>query len=247
MGCSEISKKFALSDIILSAALLGAGYGIEFGASLKSKTPNFPSFIDQKEKSAILSYRFVCIFTYVVCPFLIVILWLISKVSISIFKFLSTYLFSVSLTCFLVSIFKYCCERPLPDTLRVCDSVHTDVCSHYLQGYDLFAQFTSFPNRAAADTMVIGVFLALFLADTWRSDTMFSAVFKFVPICWAVYMGAIEIITRRANPDDVIAGEMIGAFVSYFAFRSMKTGMLLDDTKDGYHKTSSVIPVNIYT
>ena len=244
----EIFKKFSITDFILAAALLGAAYGIEYGSSLRSKSPNFISFIDQKEKSTLLSYGYVCIFTYGVAPFLIIVLWLITKINFSIFRFLSTYLFSLSFTCLIVSLAKHFCERPLPDTISTCDAAHTSVCSVYLQGHDLYAQFTSFPNRSAAEAMVSGVFLALFLCEVWYSDTMLSAVFKFIPICWSVYMGAFEIITRRANPDDVVAGEIIGALITYFAFQNMKQGFAIEEAKRKIREASSSAPVtNMYT
>ena len=62
-----------------------------------------------------------------------------------------------------------------------------------------------------------------------------------------MYMGAIEIITRRANPDDVIAGEMIGAFFSYFAFQNMKLNIFIDNVNNKIQEESSIVPVNMYT
>ena len=222
MGYLSILHDYSIFDFILCVVLLITAYCIEYYTNLPSKVPNLTSFINQNEKSEIFSYSSICIFTYGVGTFFIFILGIITKIDKTIFKKMSAYLFSISLTCFIVSIAKRLVERPRPDTLKVCGANNVDVCNQMINGYKLYYQFTSFPSRNAAEIASSSTFISMCLYDIWTSDMMYSAFFKLIPICWAFFIGGVEIVTRRANPDDVIAGEMIGAAIAYFSYKSMK-------------------------
>ena len=247
MGILSILRKYSILDFILDAILIISAYCIEYLSSLPSTTPNLTSFIDQKLKSDLVPYYVSCIFTYLVGVVIIFILWVIEKIDLSIFRKLSSYLFSISFTSFLVSIIKRLVERPRPDTLAVCNANHASVCSLFLSGHDLYSQFTSFPSRSAAETAACATFLSYYLYDIWASDWMYSALFKLIPIAWAFIMGAVEIATRRANPDDVIAGEMLGAIIAHFAYQNMKQQEENQRVIERY-KSSSAKPIpNMYT
>ena len=222
MGFFSILKKYSIPDFILVAILIISAYCIEYLSQLPSTTPNLTSFIDQKLKSDLVPYYVSCIFTYCVGVIIIFILWVIERIDISIFRKLSSYLFAISFTSFVVSIIKRLVERPRPDTLAACNANHASVCSLFLADHELYSQFTSFPCRSAAETAACATFLSYYLFDIWASDWMYSALFKLIPIAWAFFMGAIEIATRRANPDDVVAGQMLGAIIAHFAYQNMK-------------------------
>ncbi|EAY01836.1 PAP2 superfamily protein [Trichomonas vaginalis G3] len=245
MGFLLYIRKFCILDIITVIGLLVAGYCIEY-APLKSQ--NYPwaySFIDQKTKLGIFSYGYLCIFTYGIGSALIILLTLIFQSYSYILKNITSYLFSISFSCFVTSIIKKIVQRPMPDTEQICTVASVDVCSFYLTGHDLIAQFTSFPSRSACEAAASGIFLTNVLIDYWKSDSMFSALFKVIPIVWSLIVGAVEIVCRRAYPDDVLAGLLLGSLVAYFSYKNLKLqGILSPERKE--ESQSSIIPRYMY-
>lgn len=245
MDVKKFLRKFRVFDFITVALLLSLGYIIEY-LPLKSQTyPWATSFIDQKEKLTVFSYSYLCMFTYGIGTVLVILITSLFQNYNHLPQNIAAYLFSIAFTCFITSIIKKIVQRPMPDTLDVCSVASVEVCSTFLSGHDLIMQFTSFPCRSASESAAAGVFLSLYMIDSWKSDSMYSALFKTIPIIWALIMGSFEIVCRRAYPDDSIAGLLLGSLIAYYTYRNLlMQGILSPGRRE--KESSSIIPKFMY-
>lgn len=216
MNLREIFENFCIIDWILIGILVGCGYAIEYAGLMSDTYAQVNSFISEEAKSRIFSYQIICIFTFGIGPFMLIIKWLITKIDFSIFRLLSSYFFALSFTYFMTSVLKKFVGRARPDTAILCSGNSIMDCSSILRGHDLVDQFSSFPSRTAAESMAAAIFITLVLIDQWKSPSMLAAVFKLAPVFWAMYIGCIDITTRACHPDDVIFGAALGGIISAF-------------------------------
>ena len=221
-------SKFRIFDFILILLVLS-------GALLCRYLPidiNHPQYIfsdiDYQEATETIPYGFLCIATYGIGSLLVFSLWTTLSFDVSIFSALFSYLFSICLTSFLTALISRFVARPKPDTLAVCGGDGSiSSCASILTPSLLTQQFQSFPSYHASESMASAVFIAMLVGEMWNSSSLFVALMKLIPICFAMFVSVSRLWDRQAHVEDVAAGILIGSIISYICFLTFKRGQKL--------------------
>ena len=122
-----------------------------------------------------------------------------------------------SVTCFAKSYVGW----PRPTMYTKCGYNATyETCK--LQGRKRDKEFISWPSAHATLAGSAGIFMACFFQATCKSDDLLISLLSTVFLAFSVYVCGSRIKDFKHHPDDVTAGLIIGAGVSYFIWITTK-------------------------
>ena len=227
-------KKYSIFDWALVIVFLVAGILIEYIPFNEKFVSFITSDISNAKHVTTIPHKYLNIYTFCMGAILTALLWVLHKRDYTISTILSSYYFSLAFTMFVCSCLHHLVGRPRPDTATVCgiDGSYLQ-CQGVLSGYELTDQFHSFPCNNAAEATAVGIFVTLLMTELWQTGSMIAALFKMIPLIWALFVGCSCIWDRASHVDDVIAGYFIGAMIGYFSFRTFKIGITVDQKKTG--------------
>ena len=219
---SSFLKSYGIIDWIFAIAFFAASFCIDSKDFSDDFVPYFISDIDHPLKAKTDSKPYLLISVLVLGAFCVIFVSLVNYQNLSFIRILSCYFFSIGLAFLISSSLKIMVGRPRPDTKTLCgnDGSYSD-CQATLCNSDLRKQFRSFPSTHATISMASGVFITNLMCEEWKSFSMVFALFKFLPILLALFVGISRIIDRAQHIDDVVMGFLIGFLVSSVMFRSL--------------------------
>lgn len=217
-----ILNYIALVDWIVTAIVLGAGYGICYAYGFPDDfEPYVASDIANPARTTTIPYNYLCAITFGAGAVITAAIWLSFSGLPLLPKALAAYYFALCLSLSSCCFVKRLVLRARPDTIAQCggDGSYRQ-CLAVLSGEDLVDQFYSFPSGHACESMGAALFVSLLLNHVWQSPTMIACVLKLLPVLASVFIGVTRFIDRAHHADDVLVGWILGAFCGYVTFRT---------------------------
>lgn len=220
---SLIFSKYKIADLILVVIVLTGAFLCKFLPINGDQSTYIYSDIDWQIKSNTIPYGILCICTFGIGSFIVILIWASIRFDPSIFSALYSYLLAIALSSLLCGILGKIVVRPKPDTKAYCGGDGSlEACAEVLTPSLLSEQFSSFPSAHAAEATASAVFIMMLIGFIWRSDSMLMSLIKLIPLSFAILVSASRIWDRQNHIDDVAVGVLIGAIMGYICFQTFK-------------------------